>query len=52
MMQSGLGLEPDPADPADWIRRIRPDIETAGPDAGARMPVRAQKRPNKSKNTP
>jgi len=35
---SGLGLEPDPADPANWIRRIRADIETAGPDPGARGP--------------
>jgi len=43
--KAGLGLGPDPADPADWIRRIRPDIETAGPEPGARTPARVQKRP-------
>jgi len=41
----GLGLAPDPADPAVRIRRIRADIETAGPDPGARSPARPQKRP-------
>jgi hypothetical protein len=45
-------LEPDPADPANWIRRIRADIETAGPDPGARGPRALENAQNSLKLPP
>ena len=49
---AGLGLAPDPADPAPRIRRIRADIETAGPDPGARTPKIVQKHPRNAQKRP